>query len=107
MDLRRSRLPLRARTFDLRVFVDGIFGRFGSYPLKIFGSGAEWFLTFVLPVAFIAYVPASVLLGDATASGLRVAPWVAYLTPVIGLTMFWLGYLFWKRQLRQYQSVGH
>ncbi|WP_281284437.1 ABC-2 family transporter protein [Nonomuraea diastatica] len=50
-------------TFALRVFVDDIFSTFGSYPMKIFGGVTGWLLTFVLPVACVAYVPASVVLG--------------------------------------------
>jgi ABC-2 type transport system permease protein len=38
-------------------------GPFGSYPLKVFGDGVAWTLTFLVPVAFVAYLPASVLLG--------------------------------------------
>jgi ABC-2 type transport system permease protein len=50
-------------TSALRVFVDDVFSRFGSYPMKVFGGVTEWLLTFVLPAAFMAYVPAGVVLG--------------------------------------------
>lgn len=93
-------------TFEIRVFMDDVFGRFGSYPMKIFGGGTEWVLTFVLPVALLAYVPAAVLL-DQGVDSLRVAPVIAYLTPLIGVLMMSLAYLFWSRQLRHYQSAGH
>lgn len=95
-----SSLSLRLiDTFALRVFVDDIFSKFGSYPMQIFGRVAEWVLTYVLPVAFVAYVPASVVLGKLA------SPW-ALAGPVVGVVLFTLGYQVWKRQLRHYQSVG-
>ncbi|MFI7451983.1 ABC transporter permease [Nonomuraea sp. NPDC049714] len=87
-------------TFALRVFVDDIFSKFGSYPMKIFGGTVEWLLTFVLPVAFVAYVPASVVLGRLD------DPW-ASAAPLLGVVLVWLAYLIWRRQLDHYQSVGH
>lgn len=91
-------------TYNLREAVDDLFSTFGSYPLKIFGAGTEWLLTFVVPVAFAAYLPASTLLGT---GDLRVAPWLGYAGPALGLGLFVLAYRFWRGQLRYYQSAGH
>ncbi|HEX6683511.1 MAG TPA: ABC-2 family transporter protein [Candidatus Limnocylindrales bacterium] len=88
--------------FNIAYFFDDLFSRFGSYPMKIFGGATEWFLTFVIPVAFVAYVPASVILDQE----MRLAPWAALLAPLIGLVVFWLAYRFWQSQLRHYQSTG-
>ncbi|SDJ97244.1 ABC transporter permease [Nonomuraea jiangxiensis] len=87
-------------TFQLRVFVDDVFSKFGSYPMKIFGGVVEWVLTFALPVAFVAYVPASVVLGKLD------SPW-APAAPVLGAGLIVLAYRIWRRQLDHYQSVGH
>ncbi|MBB5780600.1 ABC transporter permease [Nonomuraea jabiensis] len=87
-------------TFALRVFVDDVFSKFGSYPMRIFGGVVEWLLTFVLPVAFVAYVPASVVLGKLA------NPW-ALAAPLVGVVLIVLAYLVWRRQLDHYQSVGH
>lgn len=101
-----SSLSLRMLdTFALRVFVDDVFSSFGSYPMKIFGGATQWFLTFVVPVAFVAYVPASVMLGKT--DGLSVSPAVAAAAPLLGVALFACAYLFWTRQMRHYQSVGH
>ncbi|MER6948323.1 ABC-2 family transporter protein [Nonomuraea sp. NPDC000554] len=91
-------------TFALRGFLDDVFSKFGSYPMSVFGGVTQWLLTFVLPVAFVAYVPASVLLGRAEA--LNVPVLVAYGSPLLGLALFTLAYRFWERQLRHYHSVG-
>ncbi|SEN77825.1 ABC transporter permease [Nonomuraea pusilla] len=87
-------------TFALRVFIDDVFSKFGSYPMKIFGGTVEWLLTFVLPVAFVAYVPSSVVLGKLD------SPW-APAAPLLGVALISLAYLVWRRQLAHYQSVGH
>lgn len=106
-----AQLALSALTFrlldthPLRWFVDDLFGYFGSYPMRIFGAGTEWALTVLVPVAFVAYLPASVLLGRG--DELRVAPAVAYAAPLLGVVTFALAYRLWAGQLRAYQSSGH
>ncbi|MFI9552894.1 ABC transporter permease [Nonomuraea endophytica] len=96
-----SALSLRmVDTSALRVFVDDVFSRFGSYPMKVFGGVTEWLLTFVLPVAFVAYVPAGVVLGKLDNR------W-ALAGPLLGVALITLAYLIWRRQLDHYQSVGH
>ncbi|MEV6154255.1 ABC-2 family transporter protein [Nonomuraea sp. NPDC052129] len=91
-------------TAALRGFLDDVFSKFGSYPMSVFGGVTQWLLTFVLPVAFVAYVPASVLLGKA--ASLNVPAFVAYCSPLLGIALFTLAYRFWCHQLRHYQSVG-
>ncbi|WP_431896773.1 ABC transporter permease [Nonomuraea sp. bgisy101] len=86
-------------TFALKVFVDDVFSKFGSYPMSVFGGVTQWLLTYVLPVAFVAYVPAGVVLGK------LVMP-LAYASPLLGVALFAVAYLIWTRQLRHYQSVG-
>ena len=93
-------LSTRALVF----LVDDLFSNFGNYPLRIFGGTIQLLLTFVLPVAFIAYFPASVLLGRT--AELSVAPAVAYLAPLAGVLVFGLAYLLWRHELPQYQSSG-
>jgi len=92
-------------TWAFRLMMLDAFDTLGSYPLSIFGSGVQRTLTYVLPVAFVAFLPASVVLGRT--GQLAVPAWLGYLTPVVGAGLFTLAYLFWKRQLRGYQGVGH
>jgi len=89
--------------FQISHFIDDVFSRFGSYPLKVFGGTVEWILTWVVPVAFVAYVPASVILDQE----MRLAPWAALLPPVIGLVSFAAAYRVWTVQLKHYQSTGN
>jgi ABC-2 type transport system permease protein len=76
-----------------------------SYPLGIFGAGAQRFLTYVLPVAFIAFLPASIVLGRS--DELAVPAALGYAAPAVGVVLFWLAYRFFRSQLRHYQGVGH
>ena len=83
----------------------------GSLP-RFKGSSAtgcarrvvQWVMTWVLPVAFIAWVPAAVIL-DHTA-GLGVSPTMAWLAPAVGAVFFGLGYQVWRLMLRWYGSTG-
>src|SRR5207237_10512254 len=70
----------------------------------IFGGATQFFLTFGIPVAFIAYFPATVLLGRT--GELAVSPVLAYLAPLAGAIVFGLAILVWKHELPQYQSAG-
>ncbi len=83
---------------------DVVFGQFGSYPLDIFPVRLRNFLTFVLPVAFVAWVPACVLL-DRT-EVLPFPTWVAWCTPLLGVVLMALAWRFFTRESRRYQSSG-
>jgi len=61
-------------------------------------------LTFVLPIAFVAYFPATVLLGRTDA--LSVPAWLAALAPLVGALLFTAAYTFWRHQIRHYSSSG-
>jgi ABC-2 type transport system permease protein len=81
-----------------------VFKQFGSYPLDIFATRLQNFLTWVIPVAFVAWVPAAVLL-DRT-SALPFPAWLAWCTPLLGVAMMSAGWWLFLRESRQYQSSG-
>ncbi|HEV8229246.1 MAG TPA: ABC-2 family transporter protein [Candidatus Limnocylindria bacterium] len=85
--------------------IDDLFSNFGNYPIRIFGGIAQFLLTFAIPVAFIAYLPATVLLGRT--GELAIPAVFAYLAPLAGAVVFGLGYLLWRSEIRHYQSSGH
>lgn len=93
------------QTWAASYLADNVYLLFGSYPIRIFGSATAWLFTWIVPVAFVAYVPSSVLLGKT--HGLAVSPTVAWCAPLIGIAWFALAYLFWNRQMRAYQSAGN
>lgn len=91
-------------TWAAEFLVDNVYLLFGSYPLRLFGATTSWVLTWIVPVAFVAYIPSGFLLGRT--HDLHVAPTVAYVAPVIGLLWFGAAYQFWLFQVRHYQSAG-
>ena len=92
-------------TMQLRAAVNEVFNQYGNYPFRIFPGLLQYLLTFALPVAFVAYLPASVIL-DHT-GGLHVATWLAWTSPLVGVVLFALALRVWDRMSRQYQSAGN
>ena len=80
------------------------FGQFGSYPLDIFAIGLRRFMTFVLPVAFTAWVPAAVLMDKTDA--LPFPEWVAWGTPLLGLACTAAAWWIFMHESKHYQSSG-
>lgn len=92
-------------TWALRFLIDNVFLLLGSYPMRVFGPTVSWIFTWIVPIAFVAYIPSSALLGRA--GGLHVSPIVAWAAPAFGFVWFIAAYRFWRWQLRGYQSSGH
>jgi ABC-2 type transport system permease protein len=88
----------------LLFLADSVFSNFANYPLTIFGGVLQVLFTVVLPLAFVAYVPATVLL-DRTAD-LQVNPVLAYLAPVVGVIWMAVAVRVFDRELGHYQSAG-
>jgi ABC-2 type transport system permease protein len=85
-------------------WLDSMLSSFGNYPLRILPLPARQILTFVVPVAFIGYLPAAVLTGRAAATG--VAQWLAYGAPLAGLALYAGSRYAWFLALRRYGSAG-
>jgi len=91
-------------TTSLRILVDDTITRFSGYPLTMFNRWGFLSLTFVFPMAFIAYLPATVLLGRT--DQLPIPAWLAYVSPLGGLVVFTVGLTFFNRMIRGYNSPG-
>ena len=76
------------------------FKDFAKYPASIFNSVFRIVFTFVIPIAFIAYYPALVVLRPDS------VPLLSWLSPVIGLAFFYLSYRFWLLGARKYDGTG-
>jgi ABC-2 type transport system permease protein len=90
---------------QIRFTADTVFSLYGNYPARVFSRVGRWALTVVVPVVFVAYLPASVLLGRTAEVGLP--PAVAYASPMAGVVVFVAAYAWWRTQLRHYQSAGN
>ncbi|MGI8406803.1 MAG: ABC transporter permease [Thermomicrobiales bacterium] len=88
----------------LRAFFENLFAQFSGYPLNIFERKARSILTFIVPIAFVAWVPGAVLL-DRTDS-LPFPAWVAWCSPLFGVVVLVAAWWLFQRESRQYQSSG-
>lgn len=86
-----------------RVIFDDVFSRFGNYPVHIFGYIAERLLTFMVPLAFVAWLPAATLLDKPT----FMPEWAGWLSVPIGVIAFVLAIIVFVRSSKHYQSSGH
>lgn len=84
-------------------WVEELMGTFGNYPLSFLPRLVTGMFTFILPLAFIAYLPAAVLTGRT--GGLGVPAAVAIAAPLIGLAAYVGSRLLWKARLRRYTGV--
>jgi ABC-2 type transport system permease protein len=75
-----------------------------QYPLALY---AQWFrrvLTFVVPLACVAYYPVLAILGKADPLG---APgWVGWVSPLAGFVFLAAAFGAWRCGLRHYASTG-
>jgi ABC-2 type transport system permease protein len=100
-----SGLSFRLRaTYSLKVTVDNTYADFGAYPLTIFGQWGSYLVTFLLPLAFVAYLPATVILGRT--DELWLPAWAGFSSLVIGPLVFVGGWRFFLHQSRHYSSPG-
>jgi ABC-2 type transport system permease protein len=83
-------------------WVRDIMATVGNYPLHIFPALLSGALTFVLPLAFVAYLPAAALTGHS--DSVPVSPWLTIAAPLVGLAAFLLSRWLWTVSLRNYKS---
>lgn len=88
----------------LRGFLENLATQYGGYPLSLFERKVRYALTFVLPLAFMAWVPATVLLNRT--GELPFPGWLAWCSPLVGPGLFGLALSLFRRESRQYQSAG-
>ncbi len=75
-----------------------------SYPLEIYHDWLKRFVTFVVPLAFVDYFPALLILGRPDPLGLP--PWVGLLSPVAAAICGLIAWQVWAIGVRHYQSTG-
>jgi ABC-2 type transport system permease protein len=85
-------------------WLDETSNTFANYPLGIYPGAMRAILTFVLPIAFLAFYPATVFLGRA--GDVPFTPVFAYGAPVVGALVFGAAYAFWTVGVRHHRSTG-
>ncbi|MCR6546868.1 ABC transporter permease [Dehalobacterium formicoaceticum] len=74
-----------------------------NYPLTIFPRGVQALLIFILPFAFINYLPSLSLLGKLNEG---YAPSWGFFSILVGLVFFMVSFQIWKTGLNHYKSAG-
>ncbi|MCD9873198.1 ABC transporter permease [Streptomyces guryensis] len=85
-------------------WLEELLGTFGSYPLNVLPKAVGGFLTFGLPLAFVAYFPAAVLTGHGHDTG--VPFWLAAASPLLGVLAYLGARLLWRWSLNHYTGVN-
>lgn len=70
-----------------------------KYPMTIYPKALQFIFTFIFPVAFVAFFPMRVIMGDMS------LVWVC-LAPVIAGVFYWVSKKVWFIGLRHYGSSG-
>jgi ABC-2 type transport system permease protein len=80
-------------------------GNFASqYPIDVYERWLQRLVTVVVPVAFVAYFPATFLLDKPNALG---APeWLGFLSPAVALVAGVAAGFIWRFAVRHYRSAG-
>ncbi|WP_437925281.1 ABC-2 family transporter protein [Sorangium sp. So ce291] len=75
-----------------------------QYPLTLYRDWFRRFFTFVVPLAFVSYIPAGALLERPTVPALPEA--VRWASPVVGVVFLLVSLRIWRFGERRYQSTG-
>ncbi|MGW0616433.1 ABC transporter permease [Streptomyces sp. NPDC002765] len=75
-----------------------------QYPPTVFGTELLRGVTYVLPLAFVNWLPATYVLGLPYPLGLP--EWAAFLSPLVAAGCVGLAGLAWRAGLRSYRSTG-
>jgi ABC-2 type transport system permease protein len=75
-----------------------------QYPVDLFGVWLQRLVVFVVPVAFVSYLPAAWLLGKEPVLGLPA--WTGLLAPVVAAVAVLVARAVWRTAIRHYRSTG-
>lgn len=74
---------------------------FAKYPTQIYAKPVQFIITWIIPFAFVAYLPASYFLGAGASVG------VIAMECVIALVFWLIGYAVFKKGISIYESAGN
>jgi ABC-2 type transport system permease protein len=73
---------------------------FSQYPTTIFDGFFRFLFTYIIPIGFVAFYPAQLLLRPQDAS------WLVYVSPIVGIVFFMLAYKVWTWGVNSYIGTG-
>ncbi|WP_034345147.1 ABC transporter permease [Deinococcus misasensis] len=75
-----------------------------GYPMSIYQDWLRKIFTFVVPAIFLNYYPALYLLNKPDPFGMPEG--IHWISPLVGLGVFGVAWMFWRFGLKHYQSTG-
>ncbi len=75
-----------------------------QYPLSLYARWLRWCLTFIVPLAAVAYYPVLAILGRPDPLGMPA--WLGLVSPLAGFVFLALAFGAWRIGLRHYASTG-
>jgi ABC-2 type transport system permease protein len=75
-----------------------------QYPVDVFGAWLRRLVTFAVPIAFVAYLPATELLDKPVA--LDLPRWIGWSSPAVAVAMVLLARAVWTTAIRHHRSTG-
>jgi ABC-2 type transport system permease protein len=75
-----------------------------SYPIDLFAGWLRDLLAFVIPIAFVSYYPALLILGRPDPMGLP--PFTPLLTPAVAAACAVVAWAIWRTGVRHYRGTG-
>lgn len=92
------------RSFPLVMTCLQLFERGTLYPLSIYPYALQWVFTWLIPIGFISFYPASAFLGKNDT--LQLPGDLALWTVAVGLVLSFLAYGVFQYGMRHYESAG-
>ena len=80
---------------------------FAKYPTEIYAKGVRFIITWVLPFAFVAYLPAGYFLGKEVFFGWLNGAGLIGMEWGIAVLFSLIGYVFFQKGTRIYESAGN
>jgi ABC-2 type transport system permease protein len=77
---------------------------FSQYPLGVYGPWMRRLFGFVVPFAFVAYMPARYMLGKSDVLGLP--GYLSFLSPLVAAACALVATYVWRAGIRRYTSTG-
>ncbi len=92
------------RSTSLIGFTLNLLERTTMYPLSIYPFALQMIFTFLIPIGFISFYPASEFLGQS--SGFHIPFSMAVWSPIVGAVFFLISQMIFNIGMRKYESAG-
>jgi len=79
--------------------------KFAGYPISIFNKFIQAIMIYIVPFAFVNYFPAQYLLRKPDMASYPAV--YIYISPIIGVSLYGIAYVFWRISIKRYTSTGN